>query len=169
VRIRNGNDKASPCQCIPREVSTTIELHAPTEDQARAILAEDETAKPYSGYLSGQKAESRLDWQCIRYPAFLPGLVERAKNSNERALNGIASIRTLEATRALADLLRQQDLAFASKAAALIEARLPHSLNEFQGSWGEQKRQFIIEGAWVQVKRRRNSQKFLDTRFLIFV
>jgi hypothetical protein len=89
-----------------------------------------------------------LDWQCIRYPAFLPGLVERAKNGKEQALQGIASIRTVEATRALADLLSQQDLAFASKAAALIEARLPHSPNEFQGSWGEQKRQFIIEGAW---------------------
>ena len=55
----------------PREVSMTINLQAPTEERARAILVEDETVKTYHGNTWGQKGEARVDYHCIRWPAFL--------------------------------------------------------------------------------------------------
>src|SRR5579863_2003810 len=69
----------------PREISTTITLNAATEEQARAILHDDETAPQYNGVLMGTRAEPRLDYFRIRNPVFLPALVERAQNGNEKA------------------------------------------------------------------------------------
>lgn len=132
----------------PREVFVNIELRAPTEEQARAILVTAENAKPYNGNTWGQKGEARLDYYDIRYPAFLPALIERARNGNQDALAGIASIRTLDATHALVNLLGQTNAAFAMQAATHLEVRLPHSTNEFQGPWGEINRQSFVKNAW---------------------
>lgn len=132
----------------PREVSMTINLQAPTEERARAILVEDETAKPYYGSTWGQKGEARLDYHCIRWPTFLRPLIERAQNGRQDAVEGIASIRTLEATRALINLLSHTNFAVAQQAATLLEWRLPHSTNEFQGPGGERRRQSYVENAW---------------------
>ena len=44
-----------------RDVSMTIRLQAPSEEQAEAILVADETAKPYYGSTWGQKGEVRLE------------------------------------------------------------------------------------------------------------
>jgi hypothetical protein len=129
----------------PRETSMTIKLQAPTEEQARAILVEDETAKPYNGNTWGQKGEARLDYHCLRWPTFLQPLIERAQNGHQNAVEGIASIHTLEATRALVDLLSSE---IPKQAAAFLEWRLPHSTNEFQGNWGEMRRQLFVENAW---------------------
>ena len=132
----------------PRNAKRTVVLHAPTEEQARRILKEDEDAKPYGGPTWGRKGESRLDYHCIRCPAFLRPLQERAKAGNESALEGISSIRTLDASRALVELLDHTNKAFAAKAAALIEPRLPHPESAFVGPWGAQRRQFIVTNAW---------------------
>ncbi|MBU0714726.1 MAG: hypothetical protein KJ964_05165 [Verrucomicrobia bacterium] len=132
----------------PRRVTLRLELRAPTEDQARTILADAENAKPYSGVTWGHKGEARLDYHCIRWPTFLRPLQERAQRGSEPALEGIASIRTLDASRALVSLLEHTNAAFAAKAAQLIEVRLPHPESEFKGPWGDQRRQFIIENAW---------------------
>jgi hypothetical protein len=162
-----------------REVSITINLQAPTEEQARTILVEDETAKPYHGNTWGQKGESRLDYHCIRWPTFLQPLIERAQNGRQDAVEGIASIRTLEATRALANLLGHTNFAIAQQSATLLEWRTPHSTNEFQGPWGEMRKQYYIENVWdkkfaaplldfsLQLLARKNHNDFiLATKFL---
>jgi len=75
-------------------------------------------------------------------------LIERARNGNQDALAGIASIRTLDATRALVNLLGYTNTAFALQAATHLEVRLPHSTNEFQGPWGEINKQSFVGNAW---------------------
>jgi hypothetical protein len=132
----------------PRETSCTIELRAPSEAEAEAILAEAETAKPYYGNTWGKKGEARLDYYCIRWPVFLEPLQRRAQRGNADALEGIASIRTLNATRALVRLLEHTNIAFAAKAAQQLEDRLPHPESDFTGPWGKERRQFVIESAW---------------------
>jgi hypothetical protein len=131
-----------------REVSTTIALSAPSEDQARSILVQDENAKPYNGYISGQKAEARLDWYCIRWPAYLQPLVERAQSGRHDAVGGIASINTLAATRALVNLLGHTNFVISRQAATFLEWRLPHSSSEFQGLWGEARKALYVENVW---------------------
>jgi hypothetical protein len=132
----------------PRSVAVTIELAAPTESEARAILLEAEKATPYGGPTWGQKGEARLDYHCIRWPTFLRPLEEMAQQGSAPAIEGIASIRTLDATRALVGLLKQTNTAFAARAAQLLEVRLPHPESDLKGPWGDRRRQFIIENAW---------------------
>ncbi|MGD1083552.1 MAG: hypothetical protein ABSA47_02235 [Verrucomicrobiota bacterium] len=137
-----------PMAADPRETSCTIRLRAPTEAEAESILVEAETAKPYNGSTWGKKGEARLDYHCIRWPTFLEPLERRAERENTDALEGIASIRTLDATRALVRLLEHTNIAFAAKAAQQLEVRLPHPESDFTGPWGKERRQVIIEGAW---------------------
>ena len=110
----------------PREVSITLKLRAPTEAQARALLVAADHAGPKSWGVWGQKGTAQLDYSCLRHPAYLPALVERAHGTNfQNALEGIASIRTLKATQALADLLN--DTARGRAAAAKLASRLPNA------------------------------------------
>jgi hypothetical protein len=132
----------------PRETSCMIQLRAPSEAEAEAILVEAETAKPDYGSTWGKKGEARLDYHCIRWPTFLEPLQKRAQMGNTDALEGIAGIRTLDATRALVQLLEHTNTVFAAKAAQQLEVRLPHPDSDFNGPWGKERRQFIIESAW---------------------
>jgi len=131
-----------------REVALTIHLSAPSEAEARRILAEAEKAGPDNGTTWGTKGVAHLDYHCIRWPTFLKPLQERAQAGSEQALEGVSSIRTLEASRALVQLLSHANGTLAAKAAGYLEVRLPHSTNEFEGPWGNQRKQFIIENAW---------------------
>jgi hypothetical protein len=132
----------------PRETSCTIQLRVPSEAEAEAILVEAEAAKPNYGNTWGKKGEARLDYHCIRWPIFLEPLQRRAQTGNTDALEGIAGIRTLDATRALVRLLEHTNIAFAAKAAQQLEVRLPHPESDFTGPWGKERRQFVIENAW---------------------
>jgi hypothetical protein len=110
----------------PREVSITIKLRAPTEAQGRALLVAAEHGDPKNWGVWGQKGGAQLDYACLRHPAYLPALVERAHGTNfQNALEGIASIRTLKATQALADLLN--DPVCGRAAAAKLVSRLPNA------------------------------------------
>ncbi len=161
----------------PRETTCTIQLRAPSEAGAEAILVEAENAKPDSGSTWGKKGEARLDYRCIRWPTFLKPLQHRAQKEN--ALEGIASIRTLEATRALVQLLEQTNTAFAAKAARALEVRLPHPDSDFSGPWGKERRQFIIEGVWDKsfnrpvreglraLPRAERARRFADSDFTV--
>ena len=137
-----------PANADPREVSMSIELLAPTEPQAAAILADAENAKPYGGSTWGEKGEVRLDYQCIRWPSFLKPLVARAQAGSADSVDGIASIRNLDATRALVDLLGHADLVISKKAADLLEWRMPYDEKEFEGPWGDRARSSLVNNAW---------------------
>jgi hypothetical protein len=132
----------------PRTVALTIELRAPTEMEARAILVEAEKAKPSHGTTWGLKGEARLRYPCIRWPTFLKPLEERAQQGNESAVIGIASIRTLDASRALVGLLVHTNATLAAMAAQLLDDRLPHPESDFTGPWGPERRQYILENVW---------------------
>jgi hypothetical protein len=134
----------------PRTVTLTLELRAPTEMEARSILFEAERAKPFHGNTCGRKGEARLCYPCIRWPSFLKPLEERAQQGNESAVVGIASIRTLDASRALVGLLSHTNATLAAKAAALLDGRLAHPESDFTGPWGPERRQFIIENVWEE-------------------
>ncbi len=131
----------------PREVSITLKLQEPTEEQARAILAADDNAKPDSGNVWGRKGSTRLDYARLRHPAYLPALIERVPGVNfQNALEGMASIRTLEATKALVKLLSEP--ACARQAASKLEPRLPHPLSDLAGPWSERRKQELVPNAW---------------------
>jgi hypothetical protein len=134
----------------PRSVTLSIELRAPTEGEARTILLGADNAKPYSGSTWGQKGESQLDYNCIRWPTFLRPLQERALNGSEQAVEGISSIRTLDASRALVGFLAHTNAALSAKAAQLLEVRLPHPESDVTGHWGDVRRQFIVENTWEE-------------------
>lgn len=148
VRVFHDLGFGKPRDKDPREVSLSIELLAPTEEQAAAILNEADQAKPDPGTTWGKKGEARLDYHCIRWPTFLKPLVERARNGSLDAVEGIASIRTLDATRALASLLEGANADIAAKAAAFLEWRLPHDPKDFEGPWGERRKQDFVSNAW---------------------
>ena len=132
----------------PRTVVLTLELRAPTEAEARSILVEAERAKPFRGNTWGRKGEARLCYPCIRWPSFLKPLEERAQQDNVSAVVGIASIRTLDASRALVGLLSHTNATLVTKAAALLDVRLPHPESDFTGPWGPERRQYILENVW---------------------
>ena len=120
----------------PRETSCIIQLRAPGEAEAEAILVAAENATPDYGPTWGKEGEARLDYHCIRWPTFLKPLQKRAQAANDKALEGIASIHTLDATRALVQLLELTNTAFTAKAAQALEVRLPHPDSDFNGPWG---------------------------------
>jgi hypothetical protein len=133
----------------PREVSLTIKLIAPTEEQARAILDAADRAKPDQGGVWGRKGEAKLDYSALRYPTYLPALVDRAVGVNfQNAFDGIASIRTLEATRALVKLMGEGVMT--RLAAAKLEPRLPHPQSDMRTNgffWGPRRGQ-SVENTW---------------------
>lgn len=148
VRVFHDLGLAKPANADPREVSMSIELLAPTEPQAATILAEAENAKPDGGSAWGEKGQVRLDYHCIRWPTFLKPLVARAQAGNADAVDGIASIRDLDATRALVELLSHSDPLIAKKVADLLEWRMPRDEKEFDGPWGDRRRADFVRNAW---------------------
>lgn len=137
-----------PSERDAREVSVSIELLAPTEAQAEAILTAEEKLPLHYGNSWGKKGVARLDYDCIRWQTFLKPLAFRAQNGNLKAVDGIASIRNLDATRELVRLLVHQNPAVATSAADHLEWRLPLTEKEFQGPWGGRLRVRSVQDAW---------------------
>jgi len=90
----------------PREVSTTIKLKQPNEAQARQVVEDMFAALSYSGPTWGKMSNPKADFTALRYPIYMPILLERARGGSMEALEGISSIPTSDATKVLVELLK---------------------------------------------------------------
>lgn len=109
-----------------RTVSTTVKLKKPSEGEAQRVVAEMYASLQYDGLSQGEKSLPGADFKCLNYPIYLPILMKHASKGSMEAVDGIASMRTHEATDALLNLLAEsQDLTFSVKLAELVTRRMP--------------------------------------------
>jgi hypothetical protein len=87
----------------PRELTTTIHFKAPTEAEARELVAAMLKPSHDSGTTWGKRGRSVPDFGVLRHPAYLPALKDLARSGSSEALRGIDGIITVEATKFLAD------------------------------------------------------------------
>ncbi|TET38270.1 MAG: HEAT repeat domain-containing protein [Planctomycetota bacterium] len=97
-----------------RNVKTEISFKMPDEKEAKKIV--DDMLS------SDEKSEGLI---AIKYPVYLPYLVEKVKGYRSKAFDGIRLIPTPEATEALIDLLNSSGDFYAVKAAGTLNYRLP--------------------------------------------
>jgi len=125
-----------------REVSLDIHVEMPTDRDARRILDDDEK--------TSSSHKTRLDYARINCSVFLPALLERAQQKGSlNAVSGIRSIQTLEATRALVELLTHTNHTIARNAADGLEWRYPRSEDSFQGHSGSTMKLLYIPNVWT--------------------
>ena len=123
-----------------RWAETTITLIMPDAQQARQVVeAMRRSPDDFANYnydtnhLLSDKSWRRseypdfVDFTCLRYPIYLPILMELATGTSgdERALAGIAHTPAPEATAALVALLKHPNPGFALRAAGALNDRLP--------------------------------------------
>jgi hypothetical protein len=98
----------------PRWADVDIEVVMPTDKQAREVVAEMQRLTD-SGGTWGEKREPYPDFSCLRYPVYLPVLMELAKAHHPEAIQGLSGIDTPAGTEALIELLTLVDDAEARK------------------------------------------------------
>jgi hypothetical protein len=114
----------------PRWAETTIEVAAPDDDQAGAVVermlrAKEDVAR-YRALCTWSTADY-ADFACLRYPVYLPVLEKMAADArgDRRALLGIAHNPAPEATQVLLRLLKNSDKDRRERIAAALCDRLP--------------------------------------------
>lgn len=103
----------------------TITLVMPTPDQARKVVEEMDRLPTDSGGTSGKRSEPFADFSTLAYPVYAPILTARAEQGDEKALQALGNIPTVEATAVLIRLLNHADAEFARKVLQTLNARLP--------------------------------------------
>ena len=137
------------------EGEARITLVMPTPEQARAVIEEMERLPDHPDAPQGLKSPPYADFTALHYLAYLPLLVERAKQGSEQALAGIGSIAKPDATRALIQLLDHADARLVLEAARTLNSRLPDP--ELSGKLGPRNpfdnplkahRRWLVENSW---------------------
>jgi hypothetical protein len=128
IRVSHGLGwKETDDRKIP-VAEATITFVRPTEEQARKVIEEAYALDKDSGGTSGGRRKPFADFSVLRDPVYLPILMERAKDGCEKALEGIGSIATPQATEALIRLADHENAAFALQAVRTLNYRLPDPL-----------------------------------------
>ncbi len=108
----------------------TLLFRQPTPDEAHARVNYllGPTLEPAElGNRSDTTRALQLARFKLRSPLYLPALREAAANGQATATEGIGGIPTIEATAALVELCRSQDISVAIAATNMLLVRLPHS------------------------------------------
>lgn len=137
---------------------TTVVLRMPTPEEAEKFLTRMETLPQNGSGIYGKRMREHAEYSNIRQPIYLEGLLRRVKAGNERAVDGIASIATPAATKALIDVA-SSDAPAAKDAALQLMSRLPDP--EFE-------RKLPARGPWkldMLEERRQLSAKTWDPAF----
>ena len=108
-----------------RTVSVQFVVREPSTEQARQVLEELHKAKSYNGKTWGKKGQATPDYRLLQHPNYLAPLVERATTGDSVYVTGIASIGTVDATRALLQLTAHPSNSVAGAAAAALRLRMP--------------------------------------------
>jgi len=121
-----------------------LTLVMPTPAQAREVLRRMQKLPPDNGGTWGERRKPFADYTVLRQPVYLPLLLPAAERGEKQALDGIASISTPEATRALIRLAGSKHAEIADAALEDLLQRLPSS----ERSWDEQTRRRLSQRAW---------------------
>ena len=122
-------------------------LRMPSAQQAAQIVAKMAALPENSGGTNGQRRAPYADFSVLRYPVYLPKLVAYTQRGDARALDGIASIRTPEATRALMNCTAHANRAIADRALLALILRLPVAEKTTRYYWGTRLRG-LSEWSW---------------------
>ena len=128
-----------------------LELAMPTPEQARGVV--DAMARlKNDGGVWGKRRAPYPDLTALAHPVYLPILFERAKGGRADAVQGMARIPTLEATRALLELLGHENPKVVMKTAELLQMRLPSppgtQPSRRQFSYMERQREYFVPRCW---------------------
>jgi len=134
---------------------TTLRLLMPNEQQARQVVRDMENLSPPRRWERGKKRPPYPDFTALRYPVYLPILLERAQWASERALKGIGNMPIPEATRALIALLEHKRAGFSLKVMHTLNRRLPDP--QLEGKLGRRRlaenprtaeRRWLVQTSW---------------------
>jgi hypothetical protein len=142
--------KATPERDIPHG-EARITLVAPDLAQAQEVVDRMMSLDcgQHGGY--GEKSKPFADFTTLEHPGYLPILTPLLAEADERALTGVASIATPEATQVLINQFAHEDAAFATRAANHVCDRLPCPKLSGEGrllSTWMVKRRYLAERAW---------------------
>jgi hypothetical protein len=112
---------------VPLPIGTAkVRFVMPTPEQARQVVRDMRAMKKEKEQRGrDQKAKPFADFSALQYTVYLPILLPDAQKGDEDALEGIGSIPTPEATKALVGLLGHPEEAFRLQAAQALSLRLP--------------------------------------------
>jgi len=102
-----------------------LRLKMPSKEQAEELVRAWLAEKPYGGHTWGKKSKAHADSSQIRCAEYLGPLTVAAENGDKRALAGIGSTATPEATRVLVGLLDAADEELRKDCCRQLGMRLP--------------------------------------------
>ncbi|MHB9023308.1 MAG: hypothetical protein ACYC7E_03925 [Armatimonadota bacterium] len=158
----SATDTVDPQNRTAPTVTGTVTLKLPTAEQAASIVNEMTTLVDLSGTL-GERRPAFPDFTTLRFPVYLPALLALVEQGNLKALDGIAAIRTPEATRALMTLSKSENRQTADKALQALLLRLPKDTGRLYGgtrlrglpdwSWSGHLAPDVLDIAWRLLAR----------------
>ncbi len=107
-----------------RWVEGELEIAVPSAAEAELVVARMQAISSDAGKTVGERARPFADFTALSYPIYLP-LLASIIESEPRAMRGIASIATVEATAVLLGLAEHHDPETSSAALDAVERRLP--------------------------------------------
>lgn len=107
-----------------RWVEGDLEIVVPSAAEAKAVLASMQALPLDANKSVGERAQAFADFTALEYPVYLPLLVAIVE-TEPRAMTGVASIATVEATAALLGLADHSDPEISSRALDAVQRRLP--------------------------------------------
>ena len=121
-------DLGFPIGTTPRG-KTTVTFVAPDEAQAERVVAEMEALPTRApDHAIGALSADYADFSALRYPVYGPPLASWAQRGELHAIEGLGTVPTEYATRALVGLLGDARPGVACAAARALAPRLPHPL-----------------------------------------
>lgn len=111
-----------------------IALRMPDPAQAEKLVEEMEKRPDDPNSTMGEAGENYADFSCLRWPVYLAPLSQRAWKGEVRALQGLGSMETSDATAELIKLLDHPDEEIVLKTALTLNLRLPDP--EWKGELG---------------------------------
>lgn len=154
------------------EGKIVLYLKSPSKEQARELVQSWLAEEPYHGSTWGEKSKLHADFTQIRFGEYLEPLSEEARRGNQKALAGVGSIATPEATGVLIGLLDFEDEDFRKNVCRQLGMRLPDPYlrgelgkrNPFEDGMKEPRR-WLVEKSWDKeftADVRRAASRFLE-------
>jgi len=107
-----------------RWVEGELEIVVPSAEEAKSVVADMRATSSDSNKSVGERARPFADFTAFAYPVYLP-LLASIVESEPRAMAGIASIATVDATAVLLGLAEHSDPEVSSGALGAVHRRLP--------------------------------------------
>ncbi len=134
---------------------TTITFRMPDHQEAEQVIRDMLALPDGSHTIMGEHSTPSLDFRCLRFPIYIEILARMAREGDERAIEGLRYIPTVEATKTLIQLAGEPDQEMALQAANVLYERLPlpeaHYMPNVIGASGPPKlsiRGDLVERSW---------------------